>query len=471
MPADSQEVSEGLEGTGSQSQTDGETPCTHRSADWVETRLSAISEMARKDPKCRFSNLAYLLCEEYLAQCFRELDVKAAPGVDMVTWGKYQRELPENLADLVRRMKAMQYRPQPVRRVYIPKDTRSLRPLGIPAVEDKVVQMGMARILEAVFEGDFLDVSFGFRPGRGCHQALGTLDRTISNRPVNFVLDADIKGFFDSVDHKKLMNCLKGRIADANFLRLVTRFLKAGVMEDGVCRDVDKGTPQGGVISPVLSNIFLHYALDTWFEGNLKKRLRGYAGLVRYADDFVILLQYKDDADLVMRELEVRLAQCGLELSKEKTRLLDFGKYARGKAAASGKKPGTFDFLGFTHYCDRTRQGKFKVGRKTSRKKFHAKARALNDWLRHVRSALPLKHWWPILVAKLEGHFRYYGVSGNYDSLRRFLFIALRLVFKWLNRRSQKRSFNWESFNLYLQRHPLPKPRIHHDLYALSHIR
>jgi len=455
-----------LEGVSDQLQTGRETPGVHRDAAWVETRLSVISEMARTDSGCRFSNVACLLNEDYLARCFCELEKGAAPGIDRVTWRQYARDLWENLSGLVSRMRAMKYRPQAVRRVYIPKDAKSTRPLGIPAVEDKVVQMGMARILESIYERDFLDVSYGFRPGRNCHQALRALDRCMITRPVNYVLDADIKGFFDSVDHKKLLKCLQARISDRNFLRLIVRMLKAGVMECGERRETEEGTPQGGVVSPILANIFLHYALDEWFVKVLAKQLKGYAELIRYADDFVICVQHRGDAEKILSTLEARFRQCGLTLSKEKTRLLDFGRFARENAERQGKRPGTFDFLGFTHYCDLSRTGKFKVGRKTSKKKFRMKAVTLNEWLRRIRNALPLKEWWATLCRKLSGHYNYYGVSGNYAGVSRYYRLALRLAFKWLNRRSQRRSVTWEGYTSYLAINGLPKPRIHHNLYT-----
>lgn len=462
MPGDPERE---LEGVSDQSQTGRETPSAHRSAEWVETRLAVITEMAGTNRKCRFSNLAYLLNEEYLERSFWELRKSAAPGVDRVTWRKYASDLEENLLDLVNRMRGMKYRPQPVRRVYIPKDTKSKRPLGIPAIEDKVVQMGMARILEAIYEQDFLPLSYGFRPGKGCHQALRELNRQIMTKPVNYVIDADIKGYFDSVDHKKLLACLRKRISDQKFLRLIVRILKAGVEEDGERRETDEGTPQGGVISPILSNIYLHYALDQWFELVLKKELAGYAGLIRYADDFVICVQQKEDAEKILEKLEVRFRECGLTLSKEKTRLLKFGRQSQAQAERGGEKPGTFDFLGFTHYCAKGRRGTFKLGRKTSRKKYRAKAKTMNEWLKAVRNALPLSEWWETLGRKLQGHYNYYGVSDNYRGVHRYYRLSQQLAFKWMNRRSQRKSLTWECYTRYLARHPLPKPRIYHNLY------
>lgn len=468
MPGDLLLVGEGLEGADGWLQSRRDTPIIRRNELTVATKLRLIAERARANPAERFTSLAHLLNAEFLAQCFAELRRQAAPGVDGVTYQEYAQNLEENLRDLVERMKAGRYRPQPVRRVYIPKDEKSQRPLGIPALEDKIVQMGMTRILEAIFEGEFLEISYGFRPGRSGHQALDALDKTIMTRPVNFVIDADIEKFFDSVDHKKLMGCLEQRIADPNFLRLIGRFLRAGVMEEGQYQETERGTPQGGILSPVLSNIFLHYALDRWFEGRLKKQLRGYAELNRYADDFVICVQYKGDAERILAALEERFAQCGLRLSREKTRLIEFGRNAPQRAQERGEKPETFTYLGFTHFCDRTRRGKFKVGRRTSPKKFRAKLKALNRWLRGVRNQERLEQWWPKLAAKLAGHFRYYGVSGNYPALRRYYAAAVRLAFKWINRRSQKKSYNWEEFSRYLAHYPLPQPRIYHNLYTLS---
>ena len=411
--------------------------------------------------------MSHLLNKTNLQTCFLELKKGKASGVDKVTLESYGENLDSNLEDLVARMKTFSYRPKPVKRVLIPKANGKKRPLGILSVEDKVVQMGITKILQAIFETDFLDLSYGFRPRRNCHQALDAVDKMIMTKPVNHVLDADIKGFFDNVEHDWLMRCLEQRISDKTLLRLIKRFLKAGVIEEGKYISSKKGTPQGGLISPVLANIYLHYVLDLWFEKVEKKKFGCYMGMVRYCDDFVICVQRKDAANQLLQDLIKRLAKFGLEVSLEKTRIVEFGRYTRKNSKRKGIRAGSFDFLGITHYCDKTRKGYFKVGRRTARKKYSAKIKEMNQWLKAVRSTSRPESWWSVLGAKLRGHFQYYGVSGNFMSISRFYYQAICLAFKWLNRRSQKRNYNWEQFNLYLGRHPLPKPKIYHNLYTL----
>ncbi|RLF43753.1 MAG: group II intron reverse transcriptase/maturase, partial [Thermoplasmata archaeon] len=424
----------------------------------METKLNLITEMTQKDKKCKFNNLAHLLNVPNLKECFYMLKQGKASGIDGVSYKAYEVNLESNLIELVKRMKSFSYRPQPVKRVYIPKSNGKLRPLGIMAIEDKVVQMGMTRILNAIYEEDFLDNSYGFRPNRNCHDALDRLDKNIMKNPVNYIIEADIKGFFDNVNQQLLMKCLEVRISDKNFLRLIVRFLKSGIIEDGRFYKTEVGTPQGGILSPVFANIYLHYVLDVWFEKKVKREVKGYIDIVRYADDFIICVQHRDEANKILIRLRQRLKECELELAEEKTRIIEFGKYAKVNAERKGERPKTFNFLGFTHYIDKTRKGRFKVGRKTERKKFKEKKKAMNIWLKSMRNATKVKNWWQKLRAKLRGHFRYYGVSGNFRGIQRFYYQVIKLVFKWLNRRSQKKSFNWDQFKKYLQRYPLPEP-------------
>lgn len=432
----------------------------------MKTALKLITRMAEGDPTLRFTTLIHHLNVNNLMQCFRELKRNKAPGVDGVTLEDYEKNLKQNLTELVARMKAWRYRPQPVLRVYIAKPEGGQRPLGVPAVEDKIVQMGITRILQAIFEVDFLPNSYGFRQGRGCHDALKALNSTLRNHAVNYIVDADIKGYFDNVDHKWLMKFLERRIVDRNFLRLIGRFLRADVVEDGKRIRTPKGTPQGGILSPVLSNIYLHYVLDLWFENDVKPRLKGTAFLNRYADDFVLGFQAESEAKRVLQALRHRLAEFGLELSEKKTRCIAFGRYAAENTRRRGKrKPETFDYLGFTHYCDRTGRGGFKVGRRTSRKKLRAKLIAMNQWLKYIRNRAKVAEWWPILRVKLLGHFRYYGVSGNSYSLTQYYWRVVGMVFRWINSRSQHSSYTWPEFLRYLLRFPLPKPRVYCRFY------
>ena len=431
----------------------------------MQTKLNQLTKIAKRDRRFKFNNLMYLLNKENLIECFYLLKKNVAVGVDGVTYKEYENDLEANVEDLILRMKKWSYKPQAVRRVYILKSTGKKRPLGIPSIEDKMVQMCLNRILTAIFEADFLDLSYGFRPGRNCHDAIERLDYLLKWNKVNYVIDADIKGFFDNMDHQWMIRMLKERINDKHLLRLLTRFLKNGYLEAGIEYKNTQGTPQGGIISPVLANIYLHYVLDLWFTKVVKKRTDGFIGMVRYADDYIICTQYSRDAERVMTGLNNRLKKFNLELSKEKSKLVLFGKFAREKAKRKGTKAGTFDFLGFTHYCDKDRKGYYKIGRRTSKDRRNAKLKEMKIWLKRVRN-IKIAYWWPILVAKLRGHYQYFGISGNYRSINSYFHQVKRLLFKWLNRRSQKRSFNGEGFLQYLNRYPLPKPKIYRNLYT-----
>ena len=436
-------------------------------SEMVETKLQRIADKARKDSGCVFTSLFHLMNIEMMRECFRRLKKDAAAGIDKVTKTEYEESLEENLAVLVDKLHRMAYIPQSVRRVYIPKPgSNKKRPLGIPAIEDKLVQAGLTRILTAIYEQDFIDDSYGFRPGRSCHDALRSLSKTVEGGQVHSIVDADIKGFFDNVDHKWMIKFLEHRIADKRVLRYVVRFLKAGIMEDGVVIASDKGTPQGGLISPMLANIYLHYSLDLWFVGVFQKSCYGKSRLIRYADDFVVCFQNENDAKRFRQEIDERLAKFGLEIAPEKTKIISFGPTAESSARRGGGRPETFDFLGFTHYCSRTRDGRrFRMKRVTARKKFTVKIRMFKDWLRANRT-LPTRELMEKVAMKLRGHFAYYGVTDNAKGINRFAYEIHRLLFKWLNRRGKRDCMSWDKFNLLLKKFPLPKPRIMVNLFT-----
>jgi len=455
----------GIEGTG---QGVRDTSATPRGGEGMATKLNTLTMRAKENSKLRFTSLAHLLNEDFLLECFGELKTNKAPGIDGVRLEEYEVNKDANIKGLIDRLKSWKYRPQPTRRAYIPKSDGNMRPLGIPTIEDKIVQMGVKKILEAIFEADFMDVSYGFRPNRNCHQALDVLDKAVMTKPVNVVVDMDIEKFFDTIDHKWLMKCLEQRVADTNLLRLIGRFLNAGVMDEGKFSETDKGSPQGGILSPLLANIYLHYILDLWFERHVKRQLKGYTCLIRYADDFVVCFQNDDEAKEFSEMLRQRLDKFGLKTAKDKSRIIDFGRRAWYKAKQTGGKVLTFDFLGFTHYCDKTRKGKFKLGRRTANSRFRQKIKATNLWLKNVRNLVELKQWWQVLGKKLIGHYNYYGISGNTPQIRKFYKRSVSLAYKWINRRSQKKSYNWEQFCRFLKYNPLPRPKIYHLTYTLS---
>ena len=369
----------------------------------------------------------------------RRQDRHKAVGVDRVTKEEYEKNLEENLKDLVKRMKSFSYRPQPVRRVEIPKANGKTRPLGIPSYEDKLVQGVMADILNDVYEPGFLDCSYGFRPGRKAHDAIKAVNDLIMFRKVNYILDCDIKGFFDNVDHEWLMKFLENDIADKNFLRYIVRFLKAGIMVGNRYEDSSVGTPQGGLISPVLANVYLHYVLDLWFEKCIKPQLKGEAYLVRYADDFIIMCQYENEAHAIFEALKERLAKFGLETADDKTKIIPFGRNSTTKD--------TFDFLGFTHVNSKTRKGKYTVGHKVSKKKKKQFKANLKKWVKENRN-MEFMSFMSKLNRKLIGTNNYYSVSGSISEVRGLYTHAFWVVYKWMNRRSQRKSFTIDKYTV-----------------------
>jgi RNA-directed DNA polymerase len=434
----------------------------------MQTKLLRIAELAKSDPKMKFTSLTHLLNEQSLFQCHQELPNKKATGVNGTTKEQYSENLKENIENLVNRLKSKSYRPVPVRRMYIPKlNSNKKRPLGIPEHEDKIVQKGITKILTTIYENDFLDCSFGFRPNRNCHDALKILNHYIEKRSVNYVVDVDIKGFFDNVDHTWMMEFLKLRIADPNLLRIIGRFLKGGYMEEGKKYKTDNGTPQGGVISPILANVYLHYVLDLWFEKRVRKQCKGQAYIVRYADDFVCCFQYKNEAEQFFHSLKLRLKKFNLEIAEDKTKIIPFGRFAETNANQKGRsKPDTFDFLGFTHYCGKSKQGKFRVKRKSSRKKVQGKLRECKEWLKSNRNK-DIHMIMDRFKRSLVGYYNYYCITDNTQSVSNFKDKIEYLLFKWLNRRSQRKSFTWDKFRLFLNKFPLPYARVKVNIYDL----
>ncbi len=398
----------------------------------METGIEEIRRQSRAYP--RVENLMRNVNRESLIAMHQKQPAKKAKGVDGVSKAEYGENLEENIGNLLKRMKRFSYRPLPVRRTYIPKANGKMRPLGIPSYEDRLVQGVMADILNAVYEGRFLDCSYGFRAGRNAHDAVRAIDNAVMRSKVNYVLEADIKGFFDNVDHDWLIRFLEHDIADKNLIRYIKRFLTAGVMEGTQLQDSDKGTPQGGLISPVLANVYLHYVLDLWFEKAVKPKLRGYSCYVRYADDFLVLFENRDEAERVLEAIRVRMEKFSLELAEEKTKILPFGRLKGTRES--------FDFLGFTFSNGKTRNGYYRIQVSTSKKKLKVKRQAAKEWLR-VRMHKPVDETMKLLNLKLQGHCNYYGVSGNLKSIAKFYRYVLRRFMITMRRRSQKDRFPW----------------------------
>lgn len=420
----------------------------------MEQEPKGIREQSAKHPAVQ--NLMYNVNERTLMAEHRKQRRKKATGVDGVDKATYDEKAQENIAELVERMKKFQYKPLPVRRAYIPKANGKLRPLGILAYEDRLVQGVMAEVLNEVYEPRFLECSYGFRPGKSAHDVVRYINQTIMRKKVNYVLEADIKGFFDHVDHDWLMRFLTHDIQDKNFLRYVKRFLIAGIMEDGKQLDSERGTPQGGQISPVLANVYLHYVLDLWIEKVVKPRMRGEVYYVRYADDFLILFQYENEARKVMEVLPKRLGKFLLEVAEDKTRILPMGRFKGTKE--------DFDFLGFTFFNSKTRTGKYRLGVRTSKKKLKAKRQAAKAWLKE-RMHKPVAETMQIIASIVRGHCNYYGVNGNFHAVQSFWKYLKYSAYRVLNRRHQKRSLKYGKY-LRIWNYYVKEPHLTTDIWG-----
>lgn len=428
----------------------------------ISTRLQRIAELAREAPERAFLSLAHHIDIELLREAYRRTRKNGAPGIDGQTAEQYEANLEENLQSLLDRFKSGRYHAPPVRRVHIPKgDGSKTRPIGIPTFEDKVLQRAIAMVLGAVYEQDFLDCSYGFRPGRSAHQALNELWHEVMKMGGGWVYEVDIQSFFEELDHGQLRSFLDRRVRDGVLRRMIDKWLKAGVMEEGRQSYPESGTPQGGVISPLLANVYLHEVLDTWFEKEVRPRLKGRACLIRYADDVVMAFELEQDAARVVEVLAKRLARFGLQLHPEKSRLVRFQRPQRGTNPPRQERPGTFDLLGFTHYWGKARNGSWALKRKTSKDRMRRSLKRVREWCReHRHYPRPWVH--EQLSLKLRGHYNYYGISGNFEALKKFQQRLAVIWWRWLNRRSQRKSVTWERFWDYIKRNPLPRPVITH---------
>jgi RNA-directed DNA polymerase len=421
----------------------------------TNTKLERIAWLSRQDKSKEFSNLMHHFNEESLRECFQELDRKKALGADRVSKDEYGQNLGTNLKKLVQRMKLMQYRPSAVRQVLIPKAGGKERPLGISNFEDKIVQKMMQKVLEAIYESTFLPCSYGFRKGMGCHDAVRDLYQHLYNNQVETVIDVDIENFFGSINHQELEQILRQKVKDQKLMRYIIRMFKAGTLRDGELTVSDEGVMQGSICSPILANIFAHLVIDEWFESTVKKYCRGKVKLFRYCDDLCIAFQYGGDAERVKIALGKRLNKFKLKLNEEKTRVVTFNRNSKG----------CFDFLGFTFYWGKSRKGRITPMVRTSKKRIRSKIQTIKEWIKGMKDKLKLTVIWENLKLKILGHLRYYGVSFNTRELAKYVHLVTYIMFKWLNRRSQKRSFDWEKFKTFTKANPLPAVKIYHKLF------
>jgi RNA-directed DNA polymerase len=436
----------------------------------VCTKLERIATLARQAPTMVLTTLAHHIDLDWMREAYRRTRKDGAPGADRQTAEQYAEQLEDNLRSLLERAKAGTYRAPPVRRVHLPKGNGETRPIGIPTFEDKILQRAVAMVLEAIYEQEFLACSYGFRRGRSAHQALASLWDEAMEMAGGWIIEVDVRKFFDTVDHRHLMDVLRRRVRDGVLLRLISKWLHAGVLEDGSISYPETGTPQGGVISPILANVFLHEVLDTWFERDVKPRLRGRAHLIRYADDAVLLFEAEEDARRVMAVLPKRFGKYGLTLHPDKTRLSPFQRPPKVPPPTGGAptaQPLAFDLLGFTHHWGRSRRGNWAIKRRTAKDRFSRALRRVGEWCKaHMHDELSSQQ--EGLARKLRGHYEYYGITGNSEALRRFSWEVVAVWRKWLDRRSQNARMTWERMHRLLKRYPLPPPRIAHPLPARS---
>lgn len=429
----------------------------------TETILKRIAALSIANPDMTFTYVIHHINEDMLRTCFYELDGKKAIGVDGVDKASYGERLDENLRDLMKRMKHMAYIPGPVRQVLIPKEGKpgATRPLGISNFEDKLVQRAMHKVLESIYEPLFHEDSYGFRPGRSCHDAIESLHAYLSTHEVETVLDVDLSNYFGSIPQETVMEVIKKKISDPRILRYLIRMFKSGLLADGEMVISDEGVVQGSACSPIIANIFANEVIDEWIEATVKPHCSGDVKMARYADDIVICCQYNRDAERIKRALAQRLAKYGLKMNEDKTKLVKFSK----RQQRQGIKQETFDFLGFTFYLGKSRKGFYLVKLKTIGKRSSLKLKKTNDWARSIRNKAPLKHIMKTAAAKVRGHIQYYGVSHNCKTVEYFVKKVKEILFKWLNRRSQRKSFTWEQFGKYLDLINFPKARIYHKLF------
>jgi group II intron reverse transcriptase/maturase len=435
-----------------------------QSAESISTKRERIAELARKYPQAALTTLAHHVDAEWLREAYRRVRKDGAVGVDGQTAKQFEQNLEGNLASLLDRFKAGTYRAPPVRRVHIPKGDGRTRPIGIPTLEDKVLQRAVVMLLEPIYEHDFKDCSYGFRPGRSAHMALETLWPKLMEVGGGWVFEVDIRSFFDSVDHARLREILDKRVRDGVIRRAIDKWLKAGVLELGVLRHSESGTPQGGVISPLLANVYLHEALDEWFDRDVRPRLYGRASLIRYADDFVMVFEQERDARRVEAVLAKRFARYRLELHPEKTRLIDFRRPRPGsRSDGGGSRTRSFELLGFTHFWAKSRKGRWVVTRKTATSRLQRAVKRIANWCRAHRHD-PVHEQHRMLSQKVRGHYAYFGITGNARALGNFLHAVERVWRKWLDRRSRV-GMSWQRFKRLLQRFPLPPVRVVHSVY------